>query len=126
MAMQFAVACLSFVSKPSPRYVPAAAAAAAVVRSTIRAVEVGPATRPFGEVDLAKLRADGSQVEYSVDVPYREAAYDPAAASTFFRARPLASLGRFAKLARLSGGFVTSLVLDRLLKREEEEATVDA
>ena len=62
---------------------------------------------------------------YSADVPYAEASYDPAAAATFFRARPLATIGRLAQIALLSGGFVASLVVDKALKREEDPALVE-
>ena len=62
---------------------------------------------------------------YGADVPYAEASYDPAAAATFFRARPLATIGRLAQIALLSGGFVASLVVDKALKREEDPALVE-
>ena len=62
---------------------------------------------------------------YGADVPYAEASYDAAAAATFFRARPLATIGRLAQIALLSGGFVASLVVDKALKREEDPALVE-
>ena len=65
-------------------------------------------------------------VRYSEDVPYKEADYQPAAADEFFRARPLASLRRLAQLAQLSGGFISTLLLDKWLKREEDPAIIDA
>jgi predicted unusual protein kinase regulating ubiquinone biosynthesis (AarF/ABC1/UbiB family) len=54
------------------------------------------------------------------DAPYKEAAYDPAAADAFFRKRPFELLSRFAQLTQLSGGFAFNLILDKLLKREED------
>ena len=57
---------------------------------------------------------------YAADVPYKEASYDPVAAEAFFKARPLVVLRRAAQLAALSGSFVASLLLDKLLKREEQ------
>ena len=61
-----------------------------------------------------------TEVSYAADVPYTEAQYDPEAADAFFRKRPLAVLRRAVQLASLSGGFVASLFLDKLLKREEQ------
>ena len=58
-------------------------------------------------------------VEYGVDVPYAEAAYDPVAADEFFRSRPLAAMGRLAQLVAKSSGFITAIVLDKKLGREE-------
>ena len=49
----------------------------------------------------------------------KQAAYDPAAADAFYRARPFTALGRALQLGRRSGGFVVSLLLDKLLKRED-------
>ena len=57
---------------------------------------------------------------YGVDVPYKEAAYDPVAADAFFRKRPVATARRALQLARLSGGFILATVVDRLLKRQDE------
>ena len=65
-------------------------------------------------------------VAYSQDVPYKEADYQPTAADKFFRARPLASLGRLVQLTQLSGGFVANLMLDKALKREEEAEIIEA
>ena len=59
-------------------------------------------------------------VRYGVDAPYKEAAYDPLAAEDFFRARPLQALRRALQIAQQSGGFVMALVLDRILKREDQ------
>ena len=56
--------------------------------------------------------------EYGVNVPYKEAAYDPEAADSFYRARPLQTFRRLVQLARLSGGFVALTLLDKVLKRE--------
>ena len=57
---------------------------------------------------------------YGVDVPYKEAQYDPAAAETFFKAKPLDSLGRLAQLTSLSGGFIFNALMDKKNGREEE------
>lgn len=57
--------------------------------------------------------------DYAIDVPYKEAQYNPDAAEAFFRKRPLESLGRLAQLTRLSAGFVARTTLDRLLGRED-------
>ena len=57
---------------------------------------------------------------YGVDVPYKEAAYDPVAADAFFRKRPVATAKRAFQLTRLSGGFILATVIDRLLKRQDE------
>ena len=65
-------------------------------------------------------------IQYSQDVPYKEADYQPAAAADFFRARPLVSLRRLTQLATLSGGFIASLLLDKVLKREEDDSIVQA
>eukprot|EP00614_Pseudopedinella_elastica_P005859 CAMPEP_0172590974 /NCGR_PEP_ID=MMETSP1068-20121228/9682_1 /TAXON_ID=35684 /ORGANISM="Pseudopedinella elastica, Strain CCMP716" /LENGTH=846 /DNA_ID=CAMNT_0013387185 /DNA_START=196 /DNA_END=2736 /DNA_ORIENTATION=+ len=58
-------------------------------------------------------------VEYQADAPYKEAAYDPAAADEFFRARPLATVGRVGQLLGKSSGFISSILLDKRLGREE-------
>lgn len=68
--------------------------------------------------------SDEASVQYARDVPYKEAAYDPAAADAFFRARPLAALGRAVQLTQLSGAFVASVLLDTALKRSEEEGVI--
>ena len=65
--------------------------------------------------------AELTEVSYAADAPYREAQYDPEAADAFFRKRPLAVLRRAVQLASLSGGFLTSLFLDKLLKREDQK-----
>ena len=59
---------------------------------------------------------------YTADVPYAEACYDAAAAESYFAARPLESLGRLLELARVSGGFVANVVLDKKLGREAATA----
>ena len=41
-----------------------------------------------------RMKEQLEQVRYGVDVPYKEAAYDPSAADAFFRARPLPALRR--------------------------------
>ena len=69
---------------------------------------------------ITPTRAAITEVSYAADVPYREAQYDPEAADAFFRKRPLAVLRRAVQLASLSGGFLTSLFLDKLFKREEQ------
>ena len=58
-------------------------------------------------------------VQYGVDVPYKEAAYDPDAADAFFRARPIASLRRLLQLTQLSGGFILLTLIDKQFGREE-------
>ncbi|EGB05954.1 hypothetical protein AURANDRAFT_10394, partial [Aureococcus anophagefferens] len=58
----------------------------------------------------------------TADVPYAEACYDAAAAESYFAARPLESLGRLLELARVSGGFVANVVLDKKLGREAATA----
>jgi len=58
-----------------------------------------------------------TRTNYNVDVPYAEAAYDPAAANTFFRERPLESASRFAQVVQLSGGFVLNALFDKALQR---------
>jgi len=63
---------------------------------------------------------EADEVMYGVDVPYKEAAYDPVAADAFFRKRPVATARRALQLARLSGGFILATVVDRLLKRQDE------
>jgi predicted unusual protein kinase regulating ubiquinone biosynthesis (AarF/ABC1/UbiB family) len=60
------------------------------------------------------------QVRYGVDVPYKEAAYDPSAADAFFRARPLPALRRLAQLIFKSSGFIAAVILDKKLRREEQ------
>ena len=57
---------------------------------------------------------------YGVNVPYKEAAYDPVAADAFFRKRPVATARRAFQLTRLSGGFILATVVDRLLKRQDD------
>ena len=64
--------------------------------------------------------AEADEVMYGVDVPYKEAAYDPVAADAFFRKRPVATVKRALQLTRLSGGFILSTVVDRLLKRQDD------
>ena len=59
-------------------------------------------------------------IQYGVDVPYAEAAYDPEAAAAFFKARPIASLRRLLQIVSLAGGFVLSVAIDKRLGREEQ------
>ena len=73
--------------------------------------------RSLGRHGPARAMADGSP--YDILTPYKEAAYDPAAAETFFGERPLAVARRLAQLATVSGGFVVSTIVDKMLKREE-------
>ena len=47
-----------------------------------------------------------------MDVPYEEAAYDPAAAEAFFKARPFDSFRRLIEIVSGSGGFIANAVLD--------------
>ena len=47
--------------------------------------------------------ADEDAFQYGIDVPYKEAAYDPVAADAFFRKRPVATARRLLQLTRLSG-----------------------
>ena len=65
------------------------------------------------------MRVGVDVVKYGLDVPYMEAAYDPAAADAFFRARPLPALGRLVQLVVKSSGFIANVVLDKQLRREE-------
>ena len=82
------------------------------------------ATSAAALIGAAVTRRDASdeanEVMYGVDVPYKEAAYDPVAADAFFRKRPVATARRALQLARLSGGFILATVVDRLLKRQDE------
>ena len=74
---------------------------------------------PRLETVPSRLMAGGA---YTADVPYAEACYDAAAAESYFAARPLESLGRLLELARVSGGFVANVVLDKKLGREDATA----
>ena len=79
----------------------------------------------FNSVPAARSRSSRhglSVSEYGENVPYKEAAYDPEAAETFYRARPLASLRRLAQLVAGSGGFVANVILDKKFGREEKLA----
>mmetsp|Transcript_77477 Transcript_77477/g.140891 ORF Transcript_77477/g.140891 Transcript_77477/m.140891 type:complete len:131 (-) Transcript_77477:1-393(-) len=76
--------------------------------------------RPIVATAGASGKSDSKAARYSMEVPYREADYDPVAADAFFRKRPLKSFGRFARLASLSGGFVLGTLVDKLLKREDK------
>jgi len=67
-----------------------------------------------------RMKQQLEQVRYGVDVPYKEAAYDPLAADAFFRARPLPALGRLAQLIVKSSGFIAAVILDKKLGREEQ------
>jgi hypothetical protein len=98
-----------------------ASPALAFVQPVVRAET---ARRFAGRRPAAAKDEDG--VRYGVDVPYREAAYDPTAAAAFFRGRPLASFRRIADLARLSGSFVALVAADKALKRDGDEAVVAA
>ena len=84
---------------------------------------------PFADHPRAvhmQMALSSKTLQYSEDVPYKEADYQPAAADAFFRARPLESLRRLAQLAQLSGGFICALLLDKWLKREEDPAVIEA
>ena len=102
---------------PSIPKTPASHAPFGASPATLRNSAVRPRNSPLVAVAEAPT--------YGADVPYAEAAYDAAAAATFFRARPLATIGRLAQIALLSGGFVASLVVDKALKREEDPALVE-
>jgi predicted unusual protein kinase regulating ubiquinone biosynthesis (AarF/ABC1/UbiB family) len=60
-----------------------------------------------------------SRADQTHHLPYKEAAYDPAAAEAFFRARPLPALGRLGQLIFKSSGFLAKVVIDKKLGREE-------
>ena len=59
---------------------------------------------------------------YSDDVPYREAAYDPEAASQFYHSRPIASTLRLTEIVTKTSKFVIDTLLDTSLKREDKMA----
>ena len=65
------------------------------------------------------ITLDASKGYNGVDVPYREADYNPDAADAFFRARPVATLKRLVQLTQLSGSFIASTIMDKQLDREE-------
>jgi len=67
---------------------------------------------------------DSPPTQYNDDAPYLEAAYDPALASTFFRARPLASLARLTRLLTKSSTFLLSTLLDSTLHRQDEDRII--
>ena len=108
---------LAAFQAPSIPTTPASHAAFGTSPAALRNSAVRPRNSP--------LVAVAEPPTYGADVPYAEASYDPAAAATFFRARPLATIGRLAQIALLSGGFVASLVVDKALKREEDPALVE-
>ena len=83
-----------------------------------RRARIAPVGRSSAPNRIAVL-AGGA---YTADVPYAEACYDAAAAESYFAARPLESLGRLLELARVSGGFVANVVLDKKLGREDATA----
>ena len=75
-----------------------------------------PARAPSAARAAASARSTGA--------PYAEAAYDPGAAAAFYGARRLRTWARLFQLARLSGGFVASALLDRALGRDADEAVI--
>ena len=111
------VLALAAFHAPAIPTTPASHAAFGASPAALRNSAVRPRNSPLVAVAEAPT--------YGADVPYAEASYDPAAAATFFRARPLATIGRLAQIALLSGGFVASLVVDKALKREEDPALVE-
>ena len=58
--------------------------------------------------------------DYTTEVPYREACYDPAAASAFFRKRPLVGVKRLLRIGQLSAGFVLRTSWDKFRGTEDE------
>ena len=56
------------------------------------------------------------------DAPYREAAYNPTAASAFYQNRQLQSLSRLSQILTKSVGFLTSTAIDAKLNKEDEMA----
>lgn len=69
---------------------------------------------------VSRLRMAVAAPDYGAEVPYGEAAYDPAAAKEFFEARPMAVAQRSLELLRLSGSFLAATLLDQRLGRAEE------
>jgi len=57
---------------------------------------------------------------YGMDVPYREAKYDPHAAQEFYKDRPLESIARLTQIFAKSSGFLTTTTLDAKFQREEK------
>mmetsp|Transcript_3419 Transcript_3419/g.5268 ORF Transcript_3419/g.5268 Transcript_3419/m.5268 type:complete len:839 (-) Transcript_3419:43-2559(-) len=57
--------------------------------------------------------------------PYSEAAYDPSAAEEYFQNHPLDALGRLLQLSSLTGGFVVSLLLDKVLNRSDDDVITE-
>ena len=56
------------------------------------------------------------------DAPYKEAAYNPAAASAFYQNRQIQSLSRLSQIFTKSVGFLTSTAIDAKLNKEDEMA----
>ena len=71
-------------------------------------------------INLAALQSTKEKGQYTTDAPYREAAYNPGAASDFYKNRRVQSIGRLTQIASKSGKFVVDTVLDSKLKREEK------
>jgi predicted unusual protein kinase regulating ubiquinone biosynthesis (AarF/ABC1/UbiB family) len=85
------------------------------------AIRSGMRVRPSSAASPVLLSRDEvSPTEYNMDVPYREAAYDPVAGDAFFRQRPLKSFTRLVQLLQLSSGFVFNILVDKALKREDD------
>lgn len=57
---------------------------------------------------------------YTTNVPYGEGLYDPAAAATFFKSRPIAALRRAFQLGRIWTSFLVALSIDKWLGRQEQ------
>ena len=82
------------------------AASNAFTRKAGGAINSQPATFAaaalrHGGASVALSAMEGAE-DYAIEVPYKEAQYNPDAAEAFFRKRPLESLGRLAQLTRLS------------------------
>ena len=65
--------------------------AALIGAATPLALVATSAAALFGAVTRRDAPAEAGEVMYGVDVPYKEAAYDPVAADAFFRKRPVAT-----------------------------------
>lgn len=70
--------------------------------------------------DLHLHKGKVEKVQYGIDVPYTEAEYDPHAAETFYKDRPIASAARLTQLLSKSSGFIVDSLLDTKFNREEQ------
>jgi len=59
-------------------------------------------------------------VEYGMDAPYKEACYDPHSAETFYRKKQFSSMLRLAQLVTKSSGFLTTIIMDKKLNRQDD------